>query len=82
VPASRRTRRKLERKRAKRPARSNRIALGTRIAWMGGGAVLVLVGVALLIHETTSNAARLGRLAGILILIGLVCAAVGIVGRT
>jgi hypothetical protein len=72
----------LERSRAKRPARSTRIALGTRIAWLGGGGVLVLAGVALLIHETTTNAARLGRLAGILILIGLVCAVVGAIGRT
>ena len=46
-----------------------------------GGVLLVLAGVSLLIHGGASNAERLARVAGILIIVGLVAALVGALGR-
>lgn len=81
MPPSRRTRRKLERRRASRPQRDSRISVGSRLLLIAGGIVAVVVGIALLVHEAAPNAARLGRLAGILIVVGLVIAGIGAIGR-
>ena len=77
---SRRSRRRFERQRARRPE-SRRLSPIVRLGLLIGGAVLIVAGAALLTAGGSANAARLGRLAGILILLGLVGVGVGIVGR-
>jgi hypothetical protein len=46
-----------------------------------GGVVMIAAGIALVGAGSSSNAERLGRLAGILILIGIVVVAIGAIGR-
>jgi hypothetical protein len=48
---------------------------------LAGGVALIGAGAALLVAGSPSNEARLGRLAGILILLGVVLAAAGAIGR-
>ncbi|MGH2448960.1 MAG: hypothetical protein ACRDFS_10220 [Chloroflexota bacterium] len=52
-----------------------------RLVLLGGGVLLVAAGIALLTTGSFRNAARLGRLAGILILLGLVAVVIGVIGR-
>jgi hypothetical protein len=52
-----------------------------RLAVIVGGVGLVAAGVVLLAAGSRQNASRLGRLAGILILLGLVGIAAGAIGR-
>lgn len=52
-----------------------------RVALVGGGLVLIVGGVLLLTHGSAQNAARLGRLAGILILLGILGIGIGAIGR-
>ena len=52
-----------------------------RLLVSGAGLLMVAVGIALLAASATGSAARLGRVAGILIVIGLVVLAVGMIGR-
>lgn len=71
----------MARRRASRPRRDTRMALGTRVGLVAGGLVATAAGVSLLVHESATNAARLGRLAGILILVGVIVAILGAIGR-
>jgi fatty acid desaturase len=73
----RRARRRRERERARRPPAPPRSPV-RRIAFVAGGVALVVGGVLLLAAGGTST--RLPRVAGIMIVVGLVLAGVGIVG--
>jgi hypothetical protein len=79
--STRKRRRRIERARAKRPARQNRLRPGTRLGLIVAGVVMVVAGAVLLGHGAAANTQRLSRLAGILILVGLVIAAAGLIGR-
>lgn len=81
MPSSRRTRRRYERARAKRPVRDRRLAPVQRITFVVAGVVLVLAGVILLVSGKPGTAMRLARLAGLMIIIGLVLAGIGVYGR-
>jgi len=48
---------------------------------VAGGLILAVAGASLLIHGSSGSAERLGRLAGILILVGLILVAAGAVGK-
>ena len=78
---SRRTRRRLERQRAKRATRVRRLSPLARLGLIVGGLLMIAAGIAILVAGSSGNAQRLGRLAGILILIGLIIAAAGAIGQ-
>jgi hypothetical protein len=78
---SRKARRKAERARARRPVERRGLSAGTRISVALLGVLAVAAGVALLASGTPSTAARLSRVAGILILLGIVGIGVAAVGR-
>ncbi|GEM_PF-4582156 len=73
----RRARRRAERARARRSARQPR-SWRSRIMFFVGGIIMVAAGVALLLSGGSSS--RLFRVAGILIVVGLVLAGIGIIG--
>jgi hypothetical protein len=73
----RRARRRHERERARRPTRPPR-SIASRIGFVVAGVAMVAGGVFLLAAGGTST--RLPRVAGILIVVGLVLAVVGIMG--
>jgi hypothetical protein len=78
--SSRRSRRRRERERAKQARVVRPVPRVQRLLLIGTGAVMVLGGVTLLAAAGTGSAERLGRVAGILIVVGLVVLAVGVVG--
>lgn len=79
--SSRRRRRRHERERAKQRRPDCRMSAPARLGAVAGGIVLILGGIGLLIGGGGSNAERIGRLAGILILIGIALFGVGAWGR-
>jgi hypothetical protein len=81
MSSSRRRRRRLERERAKRPTRSRGLSPPARVALALGGILMVAAGIGLLGHGGSATEARLGRLAGILILVGIVLLGIGAIGR-
>lgn len=78
---SRRSRRRYERQRAKKPVRRRTVNPLTRIALVVAGALFVVGGIALVASGSAGNAARLSRIAGILIIVGLVLAGIGLLGK-
>lgn len=78
---SRKSRRRQQRQYAKRTRPITRLSPMMRIALIVGGLVAIMAGVALLARGDAQTAARLGRVAGILILLGLVGLGVGLVGK-
>lgn len=78
---SRKARRRAERARAKRPVQRRELSLAARVGLAAGGAVAILAGVGLLVSGTPSTEARLGRVAGILMLLGIAGIALAIIGR-
>lgn len=78
---SRKSRRRSDRARAKRSRPAHALSLPVRIGLVSLGALLALAGVSLLIHADPQTANRLGRVAGILILIGLVLVGAGTIGH-
>lgn len=81
MPPSRRTRRRLERQRAHRPARGRPLGVWGRLGLAVGGIAAVVIGVLLLAAGNRVTAHRLGRIAGILIILGLAAVAVAAIGR-
>lgn len=81
MSVTRKSRRRRERSRAKNPARGSSLSLLARAGLIAAGVVLVIAGAALLIAGGAGNAARLGRVAGILIIVGIVIIVAGTVGR-
>ncbi|HZS93790.1 MAG TPA: hypothetical protein VFA78_03265 [Chloroflexota bacterium] len=81
MPPSRRTRRRLERRRAKQPRRSQSLSPLTRAGIVGAGILAIAGGAALLVAGNPASAERLGRIAGILILLGCAAIGVGLIGR-
>lgn len=80
--SSRRARRRRERERARRPSASRGLPPLQRLLLTGAGLVMIFGGVALLAASASAGSAeRLGRVAGILIVIGLVVLAIGMIGR-
>ena len=79
--SSRRARRRLERERAKRTGPSRPVPPLQRVLLLTLGLAMVIGGVALVAAAGTGSAQRLGRVAGILIVIGIVVVAVGMLGR-
>lgn len=79
--SSRRGRRRRERTRTKAPPRGRRLSPFARIGAIGVGVLLVVAGAVLLSSGSPGNAARLGRVAGILILVGIVAVVAGFIGR-
>ncbi|HZT95644.1 MAG TPA: hypothetical protein VFB34_02290 [Chloroflexota bacterium] len=73
----RRRRRRIEREHSKRPARPPR-SLARRLGLLIVGLILVAGGIALLLAGGSST--RLPRVAGILIIVGLVVAVAGAAG--
>lgn len=53
----------------------------TRLGLLVGGSLMILAGAALLVAGGPQTATRLGRVAGILIVIGIVALVVGTIGR-
>ncbi len=78
---SRKARRKAERARARRGVERRGLSVGTRLAITAGGVVAIVAGVALLVSGTPSTEARLSRVAGILILLGIVGIVAAAIGR-
>ncbi|MGH2442930.1 MAG: hypothetical protein ACRDFX_07185 [Chloroflexota bacterium] len=78
---SRRTRRRIERQRADRPPRGRSLSLAMRLALIIGGVLLIIGGIVLIGTGGSANAARLGRVSGILIIFGLGVIAAGVIGR-
>jgi hypothetical protein len=78
---SRKARRKAERARAKRRVERRSLSIGTRLVVGAAGIVAIGAGVALLFSGTPGTAARLSRVAGILILLGVVGVAVALLGN-
>jgi hypothetical protein len=81
VGRSRRSRRRYERARAKRPSQVRRVSAPARIGFIILGLVLVAAGIFLLADVSSGTAARLGRVAGILMIVGCVLVGVGAVGK-
>jgi hypothetical protein len=83
MPQSRRSRRRYERQRAKRrsEAPAQHFSPLTRGLLLLGAVVLVGAGIALLTGGSSTNASRLGRVGGVLIVFGVVMAYAGIRGR-
>jgi hypothetical protein len=78
---SRKARRRTERARAKRASPTRLMSLPARAGLVVGGVGCVLSGVALLVAGGPGTAARLGRVAGILIVIGVVACIAGAIGH-
>ncbi len=78
---SRRARRKAERTRTKRVPASRGLSPVARIGLAALGILMVVAGVLLLTHGTLQTEKRLARIAGILILIGLVVVVVAVIGK-
>src|ERR687884_311521 len=81
MSSSRRTRRRRERARAKRVTPVRRLALPLRAALIVGGVIMIAGGVLLLARGNPDTDRRLGRLAGIVILLGCAAVLVGLIGR-
>ena len=81
MSSSRKYRRRRERSRANRPAVQRRLSASRRLLLVALGVVLVVAGILLLIRGGPGTAVRLGRVAGILIIIGLVLMGVAAVGK-
>jgi len=79
--STRRGRRRRERQRAKRPPRGKQLSHATRAALVGAGLLAIIGGAVLLGAGGAGNAARLGRVAGILIIIGFVAIGAAAIGR-
>ena len=79
---SRRARRRIERRRAKHARPVRRLPLAARLALTLGGVAVIVAGIVLLTSGSPGTASRLARVAGILILLGVVGIGVAILGRT
>jgi hypothetical protein len=79
--SSRRARRRRERARSKRARPVHRLSPLVRLGLALGGAVLIVGGVLLLTAGGPGTAARLGRVAGILILLGAVGIGAAVIGK-
>lgn len=77
----RRARRRRERRQAKQSAASRPFTVTTRIALAAGGLLAVLAGAFLLVQGSRQNEARLARVAGILMVLGVVALVVAGIGR-
>lgn len=78
---SRRARRRVERQRARRPARGRALSLFARLGLLALGLLSIGGGIALLTAGGPGTATRLGRVAGILIVIGSVAVIAAAIGR-
>lgn len=81
MSSRRRSRRRFERKRVKERRPVRRLSMAARLGLVAAGALAVMAGIFLLAHGSAGNAERLGRISGILILLGLVCIGAGALGR-
>ncbi|GAC1473194.1 MAG: hypothetical protein PVSMB7_26830 [Chloroflexota bacterium] len=72
----------MERERDRRPKRERRFTPVQRVGLILLGLLMIAAGAALLVRGNSGTAARLGRVAGIMILVGVVLAVLGGVGRT
>lgn len=77
---SRKSRRKLERRRRRHPAPRQKSSPVVRLAIGLFGVLSVAGGVALLIHASSVNESRVARIAGILIVLGLAAVAAAAFG--
>lgn len=78
---SRRSRRRSERARARRTSQVRRLSAPARAGFVVLGVVLVATGIFLLADVSSGTAARLGRVAGILMIVGCVLVGLGAVGK-
>lgn len=78
---SRKARRRADRTRAKRRSPTRSMSPFARVGLIAGGTACVVGGAALLVAGGPGTAARLGRVAGILIVIGLVACIAGAIGH-
>ena len=78
---SRKARRRSERARAKRPASTRALSPFARAGLIAGGVACILGGVALLVAGGPGTAARLGRVAGILIVSARLSASPALIGH-
>jgi Flp pilus assembly protein TadB len=78
---TRKARRRDERTRSKRRPATGSMSPATRLALIVGGIACVLGGIALLVAGGPGTAARLGRVAGILIVIGVVASIAAALGH-
>ncbi|MGI8826919.1 MAG: hypothetical protein ACR2JC_15000 [Chloroflexota bacterium] len=77
---SRRARRRRSRQQAHRPAASRGFTASQRLLAVAGGALAVVAGIAILIAGSRQNEQRLARVAGILIVLGVVGLFIGVWG--
>ncbi len=77
----RRARRRIERERAHRTTSRHAISLFNRIGLAVVGLALIVGGILLVTSGSPGNASRLGRIAGIAIILGLVAIGVAIIGH-
>lgn len=78
---SRKARRKAERARARRRVERRGLSIGARIGVAALGILAIVGGVALLASSQAGTAARLSRVAGILILLGVTGIVVAAIGK-
>jgi len=78
---SRKSRRRAERVRSKRRSTTQVVSPAARLGLIFGGVACIVAGAALLVAGGPGTAARLGRVAGILIVIGLVACIAGGIGH-
>jgi hypothetical protein len=78
---TRRSRRRIARQRASRPVHAHRLGAGVRLGLVAAGGCLILAGALLLVAGGTQTAERLGRIAGILIVLGLVALGAAAIGH-
>lgn len=81
MSGARRARRRRDRERIRRVRPTRSFSPLSRGLLLVGGILCILAGIALLTAGGPGNAARLGRIAGILILLGIIAGIFGAVGR-
>ena len=80
MSSSRRARRRRERQRAKRHVSRRSYPVATRVGVGMAGVAAIVAGVALLLHGGPQTATRLGRVAGVLMVLGFVAIVVALRG--
>ncbi|MGI8967651.1 MAG: hypothetical protein ACR2GA_00905 [Chloroflexota bacterium] len=76
---TRRTRRRQQRVQAKRPSRQS-VPIAKRLGLLVLGVLMIAAGITLVAAGGSGSAERLGRIAGILIVIGIVVVVIALLG--